>query len=168
MGEKLRIVFKAIDTFSEKAGGIVSLLSIVLMLIIVINVITRYVFNIPFIWAFPISRQVFGVFILFAGVYALLKRMHISIEVLYNRFPTRMKFYARLVNLAALLIFLVVLIWQSGWMAGNSIINMELSQGTPKIPLYVIKAFIPVVAVLFLLEGISAFFKKDADSDRET
>jgi len=164
MGNKLRIVFKAIDTFSEKAGGIVSLLAVVLMLIIVIRVITRYAFGISFIWAFPVSRQVFGVFILFGGVYAILKGAHLSIEVLYNHFSPRVKFYARLVNLAAFLIFMAVLIWQSGWMAGNSLMNAELSQGTPKIPLYVIKSFIPVVAVLFLLEGISAFFRKDTDS----
>jgi TRAP-type mannitol/chloroaromatic compound transport system permease small subunit len=164
MGEKLRIVFKAIDTFSERAGGIVSLLAVVLMLIIVIKVITRYVFDIPFIWAFPISRQVFGVFILFGGVYAMLKGAHLRVEILYNRFSPRVRFYARLVDLVFFLIFMVVLIWQSGWMAGNSIINTELSQGTPKIPLYVIKAFIPVVAVLFLLQGISDFLKKDTDS----
>jgi TRAP-type mannitol/chloroaromatic compound transport system permease small subunit len=59
---------------------------------------------------------------------------------------------------------MVVLIWQAGWMAGNSLINAELSQGTPKVPLYVIKTFIPVVAFLFLLEGISAFFRKDTNS----
>jgi len=164
MGDKLRIVFRAIDTFSERVGGIVSLLSIVLMLIIVIRVITRYIFGIPFIWAYPISRQIFGVFILFGGVYAMLKGAHLRVEVLYNRFSPRVRFYARLVDLVFFLIFMVVLIWQSGWMAGNSITNQELSQGTPKVPLYIIKAFIPVVSVLFLLTGISALFRKDADS----
>lgn len=164
MGEKLRTVFKSVDTFSEKTGGIVSLLSVVLMLIIVIKVITRYVFNIPFIWAFPISRQAFGVFILFGGVYAMLKGAHIRVEILYTRFSPRVRFYARLLDLVVFLVFMAVLIWQSGWMAGNSIINTELSQGTPKIPLYVIKAFIPVVAVLFLFEGISGFLKKETDS----
>lgn len=164
MGEKLRIVFKSIDAFSEKAGRVVSLLSLVLMLIIIIKVVTRYVFDISFIWGYPVSRQVFGVFILFGGVYAIFAGAHLRVEVLYNRFSPRVKFYARLVDLAAFLIFMGVLIWQSGWMAGNSIMNTELSQGTPKIPLYVIKAFIPAVAVLFLLEGISAFFRKDTDS----
>jgi TRAP-type mannitol/chloroaromatic compound transport system permease small subunit len=164
MGEKLRAVFQAIDAFSKKAGGVVSVLALVLMLMIVGKVVARYVFNVPFIWSFPISRQVFGVFILFAGVYAMLRGAHLRVEVLYNRFPTKVKLYARLVDLGAFLIFIVVLIWQAGWMSGNSIINTELSQGTPKVPLYIIKTFIPVVAFLFLLEGISAFFRKDSDS----
>jgi TRAP-type mannitol/chloroaromatic compound transport system permease small subunit len=164
MGEKIRVVFKAIDTFSEKAGGVVSLLGMVLMLIIVIKVITRYVFDIPFIWAYPLSRQVFGVFILFGGVYAMLKGAHLRVEILYNRLSPRVRFYARLLDLVLFLIFMGILIWQSGWMASNSIINTELSQGTPKIPLYIIKALIPLVAVLFLLVGISAFFRKDTDT----
>lgn len=161
MGEKLKIVFKSIDTFSGKAGRVVSLLALALMAIVIIRVIARYVFDVPFIWGFPISRQIFGVFILFAGVYAMLVGAHLRVDVLYTRFSPRMKSYARLVDLAAFLIFMGVLVWQSSWMAGNSIMNQELSQGTPKVPLYVIKTFIPVVAFLFLLQGISAFFRKD-------
>jgi len=164
MGEKLRTVFQYIDAFSEKTGGVVSVLALVMIFIVVIKVVARYVFDVPFIWGFPISRQVFGVFILFAGVYAMLKGTHLRVEVLYNRFSPKAKLYARLIDLAAFFIFMAVLIWQAGWMAGNSIINTELSQGTPKVPLYVIKTFIPVVAFLFLLEGISAFFRKDANS----
>jgi TRAP-type mannitol/chloroaromatic compound transport system permease small subunit len=164
MGEKLKTVFQYIDAFSGKTGGVVSMLALVLMLIVVIRVVARYVFDVPFIWGFPVSRQVFGVFILFAGVYAVLKGAHLRVEVLYNRLSPRVKFCTRLIDLAAFLIFIAMLIWQAGWMAGNSIINTELSQGTPKVPLYVIKAFIPVVAFLFLLEGISAFFRKDTNS----
>lgn len=164
MGDKIRILFKSIDTFSEKAGKPISLLALALMLIVVIRVIARYVFDYSFIWGFPINRQILGVFVLFAGVYAMAAGAHLRVEVFYNRFSPRAKVYAGLVDLAAFLIFMGVLIWQSGWMAGNSIINTELSQGTPKVPLYVIKAFVPVVAFLFLLQGISAFFRKKPDS----
>lgn len=161
MGEKLKTVFKSIDTASEKAGRVVSLLALVLMAIVVIGVVARYVFHASFIWGLPINRQVFAVFILFAGVYAMLVGAHLRVEVLYTRFSPRMKFRAGLVDLAAFLIFMGVLVWQSGWMAGSSLMNLELTQGHPKIPLYVIKTLIPLVAFLFLLQGISAFFRKD-------
>lgn len=164
MGDKIRILFKAIDTFSQKAGKPISLLALALMLIVVIRVVARYVFDIPFIWGFPINRQILGVFVLFAGVYAMAAGAHLRVEVFYNRFSPRTRFYAGLADFVIFLVFMAVLIWQSGWMAGNSIINTELSQGVPKVPLYVIKAFIPVVAFLFLLQGISAFFRKDRDS----
>lgn len=161
MGDKFQAVLKAIDTFNDWAGKVVSYLSLVLMMIVLIGVLARYVFSVPFIWGFPLNRQVFGVFILFAGVYAMLADAHLRVEILYTRFSSKAKYVAGVIDLALFAIFMVVLIWQSGWMAGNSIINGELSQGSPKVPLYTIKAFIPVVAVLFLLQGISSFFRKD-------
>lgn len=161
MGEKLKIIFQAIDTFSEKASKPISVLAIVLMAIVVIRVVARYAFDYPFIWGFPINRQILGVFVLFAGVYAVAAGAHLRVEVFYKRFKPRTKFYAGLTDFIIFLVFMGVLIWQSGWMAGNSLINTELSQGTPKVPLYVIKTFIPVIAVLFLLQGISTFFRKE-------
>ncbi len=158
---KGRTMWRSIDTFSDKIARVVSLLSLVLMVIIVIAVVARYVFHAPFIWGPPVNKQVFGVFILFGGVYAMLTDAHLRVEVLYNRFSRRMKSYADLVDLIALLVFMGILIWQAGLMAATSIANTELSQGIPKIPLYGIKTFIPVVAVLILLQGVSGFFRKD-------
>jgi TRAP-type mannitol/chloroaromatic compound transport system permease small subunit len=165
MVKKLGVAFKAIDTFNEKTGPVVSFLAIVLMVLVLIGVVTRYVFHVSFIWGLPISRQVFGVYILFAGVYALLVNKHIRIEILYERFSSQARFYAGIVDLIAFLVFMGVLIWQSGWMAGNAIINKEVSQGIPKVPLYIIKTFMPAVAFLFLLQGISAFLRKDKEKE---
>jgi TRAP-type mannitol/chloroaromatic compound transport system permease small subunit len=165
MSNKLQNVLRAIDAFSERVGRVTSLLAIVLMLIVVTRVITRYVFGIPFTYGFPILYQAFGVFILFAGVYAMLKGAHLRVEVLHIRFSSRAKYYAGILYQVAFIIFMGVLIWQSGWMASNSLVNRELSQGAPKVPLYIIKSFIPAVAFLFLLQGISAYFRKDKDTD---
>lgn len=163
MSHKLQRVLRGIDAINEKMGRVTSLLAIVLMLIVVIRVITRYVFNYPFTYGFPILCQAFGVFVLFAGVYAMLKGAHLRVEVLYIHFSSRVKYYAGILYQVAFIIFMGVLIWQSGWMASDSLINRELSQGAPKVPLYVIKAFIPVVAFLFLVQGISAYFRKDSN-----
>jgi TRAP-type mannitol/chloroaromatic compound transport system permease small subunit len=164
MRDRIDKAFRAIDWFSDWVGKVVCYLSLALMMITFSGVIARYVFNLPFIWGFPLNRQIFGVFILFAGVYAMLAGAHLRVEIFYMRFPSKAKYIAGAIDLAIFIILMVVLIWQSGWMAGNSIINQELSQGQPKVPLYVIKAFIPVVATLFLLEGISTFFRKDRES----
>lgn len=160
MRNRIDKVFRAIDWFSDWAGKVVCYFGLALMVITVISVITR-MGNISFIWGFPLNRQIFGVFILFAGVYAMLTDAHLRVEILYTRFPAKGRYILGAIDLALFIILMVVLIWQGGWMAGNSILNNEMSQGTPKIPLYVIKSFIPVVAVLFLLQGISSFFRRD-------
>lgn len=160
MRDRIDRLFRAIDWFSNWAGKVVCYLGLVLMVITVISVTTRMA-NISFIWGFPLSRQVFGIFILFAGVYAMLTAAHLRVEILYNRLPSKARYILGAIDLVLFVILMVVLIWQGGWMAGNSILNNEMSQGSPKIPLYVIKAFIPVVAVLFLLQGISSFFRRE-------
>jgi len=55
-----------------------------------------------------------------------------------------------------------VLIWQSAWMGWNSLMMKEKAAGAFRIPLYPFKLLIPVVAFLFLLEGIS-YFRRGKD-----
>ena len=166
MRDRIDRVFRAIDWFSSWAGKVVCYLGIALIVITVISVTTRLA-NISFIWGFPLSRQVFGVFILFAGGYAMLTAAHLRVEILYTRLSSKAKYILGAIDLVLFAILMAVLIWQGGWMAVNSIINNEMSQGTPKIPLYVIKAFIPVVAVLFLLQGIASFFRRENNKESE-
>lgn len=158
MGDKIKNLFKSVETASEKAGMGFSLLILAMMIVTTYEVIARYIFNSPTIWAWPINKQLFGIFVLFAGVYTLLQGAHLRVDVIYNRFSPRMKFYAGLIGIASFLIFMGVLVWQGGWMALNSIMSGEYTQGAFKIPLYIFKTFIPVVSILFLLEGIANFF----------
>ena len=160
MINKINTFFKYIDIASEKSGKIISLFVLALMFIVVIGVFTRYVLHISFIWGAPLNRQFFGVLILFAGAYTMLTNRHLRVEVLYNRFSPRKRFYASLVDLAAFIILMGVIIWQSGELGLRAIANMEVRQAIPRVPLYTIKSFIPLIAILFLLQGISSFFRK--------
>ena len=80
------------DKFTEKASKPASFLVFFMMLITSTEVIARYVFNHPTTWAWPLNRQIFGVFILVAGAYAMSKREHIRIEILYDHFPQKSKY----------------------------------------------------------------------------
>jgi len=91
MAKRLNAIFNVIDAISEKTSKIVSLLIFVVMVITTVEVVGRYVFNHPTSWAWPINRQLFGVFILFAGIYAMSKEDHIKVEILYDHFSPKMK-----------------------------------------------------------------------------
>ncbi len=160
MIKSLKAVFKFVDTVSCRAGDVMSLLIVVIMLCTTIEVILRYAFNSPTIWVWPVNRQIFGVYILFAGIYAMAKNTHIRIEVIYNRFTKKGRKTADLLALLAFVCFIVVLIWQSAWMGQNSFIMKETAHGAFRIPLYPLKLLIPITAVLFLVEGIYILLKK--------
>jgi len=150
----LKSFFNLIDIISGKIGDGLSILIIVIMFFTTIEVVLRYVFNSPTIWVWPLSRQIFGVYILFAGIYAMSKNAHIRIEIIYNLLPKRMKQIASLLGMLSFISFMGVLIWQGAWMGQNSLSSGETAHGAFRIPLYPLKILIPVAAILFLLEGI--------------
>lgn len=159
MGEKLGVFLRSIHRISEKSGKGVCLLIFVMMVITTIEVVSRYAFNHPTLWVWPINRQLFGIFILFAGIYTMSKEAHIRVEILYDHFPPRMKRVARYCAMASFLCFMVALILQGAKMGWNSFIVREKLTGAFPIPLYPLKMLIPVVAFLFLLEGIAVFIR---------
>jgi len=150
----IKSFFNFIDMISGKIGDGASILIIVIMFFTTIEVVLRYVFNSPTIWVWPLSRQIFGVYILCAGIYTMSKNDHIRIEVLYNLFPKKIKLIANIIGLISFICFIGVLVWQGAWMGQNSLASGETAHGAFRIPLYPLKILIPVAAVLFFLEGI--------------
>jgi TRAP-type mannitol/chloroaromatic compound transport system permease small subunit len=162
MSKAVNVFFGWIDKIVERSAKITCYLVFVIMLITTIDVTARYVFNRPLLWGWLTNRLLFGVFILFAGVYTLFKGEHIRIEIFYDHFPAKIKKAARWISLTAMTAFLSVLVWQTSWMGWNSLMNNEKAAGAFRIPLYPFKLLIPVVAFLFLLQGIS-YFRRGKD-----
>ncbi len=157
MAKRVKSIFKAIDAISEKTSEAVSLLILLITVITTVEVVGRYLFNHPTIWVWPINRQLFGVYILFAGIYTMSKDDHIRVEMLYDLFPPKMKKIARWIAMAAFLCFMVALVLQGARMGWNSLIVREKLTGAFPIPLYPLKLLIPIAAFLFLVEGIVVF-----------
>lgn len=151
------LISRITETISKPA----SFLVFIMMLITSTEVIGRYVFNHPTIWAWPLNRQIFGVFILVAGAYTMSSREHIRIEILYDNFPPKIKKIARVIALLSFVIFMGVLVWQGSWMGWNSLMMKEKLAGAFRMPLYPFKLLIPIGAFLFLLQGIVVFFKRE-------
>ena len=161
MSNMLDTFFGWVDRIAERAGRATCLLVFIIMLITTFDVTARYVFNQPLLWGWLLNRQLFGIFILFAGVYTLRKNEHIRIEILYDHFPPTLKKIARWIRLVAFGAFMGVLVWQGAWMGWNSLMMNEKAAGAFRIPMYPFKLLIPIVAFLFLLEGIAAFRRDD-------
>lgn len=160
MGKRVKRFIVLVDAVAEKSGKAVSLLIIVMMAITVIEVVARYAFHNPTNWAWPINCQLFAIFALFGGAYTLLQGGHIRVEILYNRFRPKMKLIARLIALACFLMFIGVLVWQGGLMARISLMSGEWTSGGFRIPFYPFRMLLPIIACLFLLEGIADFIRK--------
>ncbi len=157
MKQILTFFFDRVHRFSGYLGWTAGLLILVIMFMTTFEVIARYSFNAPSIWVWPLNRQFFGVFILFSGIYTMSLNAHIRIEIIYERFGRRLKIIAGIITLSAFLCFMGALIWQGYKMGINAWIVREKASGVFSIPLYPLKMFIPVAAVIFIFEGIYVF-----------
>lgn len=138
-----------------------SILIVMIMACITYEVISRYFFNHPTSWVWLVSRQLFGLFIMIAGSYTMVERCHIRIEMLYERFPSWMKSASDYLSFTAFLCFITALIWKGSEMGWAAFLTRECATGAFPIPLYPLKMFIPIGALLLLISGIAVFITRN-------
>ena len=160
MTGKIQTFFNIIGLANRKIGNGVSFLLLLIMILVGIATVSRYFFNSPITIVWPLIKQIFGVFVLIGGSYALLNKKHIKVEILYEVFPTWMKKVTWLISLICFLSFMGVLIWQGIVMADMSLMLREVSPHSLNIPIYPFKILLPICVFLFFLQGLVYYFHK--------
>jgi TRAP-type mannitol/chloroaromatic compound transport system permease small subunit len=155
--ETLEKIAGAIDRLNETVGRLVAWLTTALVLLVMGDVILRYLFNTSKAWTIELEWHLFALIFLFGAGYALKHDRHVRVDLFYTRFSKRDK---ALVNLIGGLIFLIpwcLLILFSAWKyAMESFRIREMSPDPGGLPaLYYIKFAIVIGIGLLLLQGIS-------------
>ena len=161
-----RFLIKILNIFSEKIGGISSLLILFLILLVSVSVILRYVLSIGFIWIQDLYIWIHAIFILLGISYTLKMDNHVRIDLLYRNLNKKKR---NLINLIGLIIFAIPLTYillVNGLDYFTRSYNLnegsKESGGLPNI--YILKFFIFFLGILLLLEicrQILSFFNKD-------
>lgn len=87
----MRAIIDAIERINTAFGVLAAWIIAPLIFATVYEVISRYVFNAPTIWAFEIGYMAMGANFLLGAAYALREKAHIRIDVAYSHFPPRAK-----------------------------------------------------------------------------
>ena len=157
---KKHSVLKMIDKLNETVGNFASFGVPLLGFLVLYEVIMRYVFNSPTIWVHDTSQFLFGATYMLGAGFTLMLRKHVNMDMLYVRFSIRGKAWSDAVTGVLVIIFLSVLVWQSGLMAWESVIFREvLTQSVFEPPLYPIKIIFFLGCVLFLLQALAQFLR---------
>jgi TRAP-type mannitol/chloroaromatic compound transport system permease small subunit len=150
-----------IDALSAWVGKAFGWLILVLTLGITYEVFVRYVLRAPTTWAFDFSYITYGALFLMAGAYTLGRNGHVRADVLYRFWRPRTQ--ASMDLLLYIVFFLpgVAAFIYSGWnYAKFSVRFLEVSIFSPAgIPVFPLKALIPVTGVLLLLQGIAEIIR---------
>jgi TRAP-type mannitol/chloroaromatic compound transport system permease small subunit len=150
-----------IDSLSTWVGKAFAWLILVLTFGVSYEVFVRYVLRAPTTWAFDISYITYGALFLMAGAYTLSRNGHVRGDVVYRFWRPRVQ---ATMDLALYIVFFLPAVgaWiYSGWgYASFSVRFREVSIFSPAgVPVFPLKALIPVTGVLLLLQGIAEIIR---------
>lgn len=153
----LRKIINTISKFQEVTGRFVSWLSLLLVLVICYDVVTRYLFNHSSVALQELEWHLFAALFLLAAGYTLKHDAHVRIDLFYSKFSEKKK---DLIDLLGTIIFLipfcVVVIYSSYDFVANSFMIGEVSPDGGGLPArYIIKAIIPLSFILLLIQSVA-------------
>jgi len=157
----LRLFLRIIDKASEVAGKLVAWLIIPLVFGLMYEVIARYVFNAPTIWAYDITYMIYGVHFMMGAAYLLYVRGYVRIDVFHRLLSPRWRGGVD-ACLFLILFFppMVVLLVKGIHYAAFSWSLQETSTaGAWSPPLYPLKTVLPVAIFLLMLQGVAEFIR---------
>ena len=153
----MRILLTAlnfVDAFNDRLGRILSYAVLLMFVLVLSEVIRRYVFNSPTVWGTELTQLTFGLYSVLAGGYILRWGGHVHVDILYDRFSPRLKALADILTSMLFFAFAGMLLIYGGILAWDSISIWERSASAWGQPLWPFKLMIPVGAFLILLQGI--------------
>ena len=151
----------SIDKFNKTIGNIVCWITIPLILGMVYEVLARKLFLAPTIWAYDMSRFLYGALFMLGAGYALSKGVHIRADFLYRNFKTKTQ---GKIDFWLYLLFyfpgLIVFLYMTTIFVQESIMRNERGMDTTWMPyMWPIKSCLWFGIIFLLIQGISELFK---------
>ena len=146
-----------IDSFIFRLGNIVSFLSVVLITVIILQVISRYVFNINSIAVEELQWHLYAVFIMFGLSYAMVNNAHVRVDILRNNFSKKTQSIIEVFGLLFLTLpFIYIIIEYGIEFTQESYRVSERSNAVDGLSnLWIIKSIIPLSFMVLALATFS-------------
>lgn len=154
-------LLRLIDRFNQRMGQWAGVASALLVLIIGIDVLARYWFQVTYVWVLELETYCFAAIFLLGGAYAFQRDRHVRVDVFYARAGFRRKAWIDLIGgLLFLLPWCVVVLQVAYRYAAYSWGIQESSPQQGGLPmLYVLKSMILLGFVLMTLQAIAAVLR---------
>jgi len=144
------------DIISLVCSRIAMITTALIVIVMFYEVVSRYVFSKPTLWANELSLWIASFVFLFAGQYAMQQRSHIRIYVIYDVMPRWAQKSCDVLSLALIWFFTFALVWGGYGDAMRRFLRME-TFGTawdPPLP-GIVKPAILIIICLVALQALS-------------
>lgn len=112
--QSIEKMLQGLHFFNEIVGKLVSYLIWIGALILAFEVVARYAFNSPTIWAHGYTQRVFGAYFILIGAFTLIRGYHVRVDLLMSKSPSLRNNLLDLVNYTFLVVWAFVLT-SEGW-----------------------------------------------------
>jgi TRAP-type mannitol/chloroaromatic compound transport system permease small subunit len=125
------------------------------------EVIMRYFFNAPTLWAFDFTIQMYGAVFMMGGASAMSTKTHVKADMYYNKLSEKGQ---AILDLVLFIFFyapgVFALTYAGYFYAKKAWIVHETSWNSPaQIQIYFSKSLIPIAGLLLVIIGISEIFR---------
>ena len=150
------IIEQSINGLNERVGKLTAYLTIPLIVVVVYEVMMRYLFNSPTVWGFEATTFIYGVHFVLGFAYTHKHNGHVAIDVFESRLPYKPRTILRIiVNLILFVPTVGLLSIYSVIYASTSWQNWEKASTSWAPPLYPFKTIMAIGFILLFLQGIA-------------
>ncbi len=164
---------RRIDKVNDVVGKAVSFLIVPMIVVMVLEVVLRYFFNAPTIWALESTQIMFGFMFLLGAGYTLKEDGHIRVEIAYMYASRRATAAMKLFALLFVFFYCGTVLYHGTIKAYESVGIAERAFSVWSPYIFPSISCIPIAALLMILQGVSIFSKewqtlRGRDGEQET
>ncbi|WP_442594462.1 TRAP transporter small permease subunit [Parapusillimonas sp. JC17] len=157
----IRRVVGAIDSFTKMTGWAIAWLILPMVGCLVVEVIGRYFFNKPTVWAYDMTFMLYGSFFMLGSAFTLMKKSHIRTDLFYDQWSVRTQGKVDIVCYLLLYFPALILFLTVSWdYFLTSFLRNERIVTSPWMPIvWPFKLTMPLATALLLIQGVSELLK---------
>src|SRR5690606_37732738 len=148
-----------IDKITKWANDIASLALLLMTLFVTYEVVARYFFNSPTIWAWDLNVQLMVMVLMLGFAEVLRQDLHVRVDVVLTVLPARVKTWLDILFAPIFLFIVIMLTWSSWKYFSASFSRLEHASTVLSPPLYPVKFFLPLGAALLVLQGALKLYR---------
>jgi TRAP-type mannitol/chloroaromatic compound transport system permease small subunit len=156
----LRIA-RALDPVALWSGRLAAWLIVPMVLSLVYEVVARYLFNAPTLWAYDMTFMLYGSFFMLGAAYTLQRKGHIRTDSLYmNWSPRRQAAVDAVCYVLLFMPFVAIFLWAGWGYFAKAFTTGERFVSSPWMPItWPFKAVMPLTGLLLAIQGVAELCK---------
>ena len=155
----IKAYVRYVDATNRVLGYFVMYLTLVMMGVLLFASITRYVFNVPFVWIIEMAQFLMAAYYILGGGYSMQLDAHVRMDVVYERWTPRTRAFVDSITAFCLVFYLIYMVRGGIASSAYALKYNQVNYSAWAPPMAPIKIIMTVGIVLMLLQAISIFFK---------